>query len=345
MIFGKEIGVDLGSSSTIVTARGRGVLLREPTVAAVDKNSGKLLGVGVEAQKMLGRTPGNIVAIRPVRGGAVSDFEMTERLLRELLKKISSFSLLKPSLLIAVPGGVSEIEERAVVEAGLQAGARRVFLIEGTVAAAHGAGLDISQPAGRMVVDVGGGTTDIAVLSLDGVVESRSLKTAGESFDEAIVRYAKRKHQVLIGERTAEDIKLNLGCVYHSERDGVMEVRGRDMLTGLPRMFTIHSEEMLEAFEEVTEDLLEGIRSVLEATPPELAADIAVNGITLCGGGSMLWGLDKLIEANTGIRTQLADDPDSCVAYGIEKALSWLGDMQEGPINLMRRKQMRYGRD
>lgn len=345
MIFGKEIGVDLGSSSTIVTARGRGVLLREPTVAAVDKNSGKLLGVGVEAQKMLGRTPGNIVAIRPVRGGAVSDFEMTERLLRELLKKISSFSLLKPSLLIAVPGGVSEIEERAVVEAGLQAGARRVFLIEGTVAAAHGAGLDISQPAGRMVVDVGGGTTDIAVLSLDGVVESRSLKTAGESFDEAIVRYAKRKHQVLIGERTAEDIKLNLGCVYHSERDDVMEVRGRDMLTGLPRMFTIHSEEMLEAFEEVTEDLLEGIRSVLEATPPELAADIAVNGITLCGGGSMLWGLDKLIEANTGIRTQLADDPDSCVAYGIEKALSWLGDMQEGPINLMRRKQMRYGRD
>ena len=345
MIFGKEIGVDLGSSSTIVTARGRGVLLREPTVAAVDKNSGKLLGVGVEAQKMLGRTPGNIVAIRPVRGGAVSDFEMTERLLRELLKKISSFSLLKPSLLIALPGGVSEIEERAVVEAGLQAGARRVFLIEGTVAAAHGAGLDISQPAGRMVVDVGGGTTDIAVLSLDGVVESRSLKTAGESFDEAIVRYAKRKHQVLIGERTAEDIKLNLGCVYHSERDDVMEVRGRDMLTGLPRMFTIHSEEMLEAFEEVTEDLLEGIRSVLEATPPELAADIAVNGITLCGGGSMLWGLDKLIEANTGIRTQLADDPDSCVAYGIEKALSWLGDMQEGPINLMRRKQMRYGRD
>ncbi len=345
MIFGKEIGVDLGSSSTIVTARGRGVLLREPTVAAVDKNSGKLLGVGVEAQKMLGRTPGNIVAIRPVRGGAVSDFEMTERLLRELLKKISSFSLLKPSLLIAVPGGVSEIEERAVVEAGLQAGARRVFLIEGTVAAAHGAGLDISQPAGRMVVDVGGGTTDIAVLSLDGVVESRSMKTAGESFDEAIVRYAKRKHQVLIGERTAEDIKLNLGCVYHSERDDVMEVRGRDMLTGLPRMFTIHSEEMLEAFEEVTEDLLEGIRSVLEATPPELAADIAVNGITLCGGGSMLWGLDKLIEANTGIRTHLADDPDSCVAYGIEKALSWLGDMQEGPINLMRRKQMRYGRE
>ena len=345
MVFGKEIGVDLGTSNVIITMRGKGILLREPAVAAVDKNSGKLLGVGTEAQKMLGRTPGNIVAIHPIQEGVIADFEITERMLRELLKKVSSFSLLKPSLLIAVPGGVSEIEERAVVEAGLQAGARKVFLIEGTVAAAHGAGLDISKPSGRMVVDIGGGTTDIAILSLDGVVESKSMKLAGRSFDQALIRYARRKHQVLIGERTAEEIKLTLGCVYHSERDDVIEVRGRDMLTGLPRMFPIHSEEMLEAFEEVCEDLLEGIRSVLERTPPELVADVAENGITLCGGGSLLWGLDKLIEANTNIRTHVADDADSCVAYGIEKALSWLSDMHEGTINLMRRKQMLHGRE
>ena len=340
MIFGKDFGIDLGTSNVIIYMKGKGIVLREPSVVAVDKNTGKLLGVGLEAQKMLGRTPGNIIAIRPLKNGVISDYEMTERMLREFIRKITSFSLLKPRLLITIPGGISEVEERAVIDAGLQSGARKVYLIEETVAAAYGAGLDIAQPAGRMLIDIGGGTTDIAVLSLSGVVESASLTIAGNSFDEAIVKYVKRKHNILIGERTAEEIKINLGCVYHNEREASMEVRGRCMLTGLPKMFTIHSDEMLDAFADVTEDLLDALRGVLENTPPELVADIAENGITVTGGGSLVRGIDKLIEANTNIKTRVADDPETCAAYGAGKALDWMNDMQEGTINLARRKQM-----
>lgn len=340
MIFGKDFGIDLGTSNVIIYMKGKGIVLREPSVVAVDKNTGRLLGVGLEAQKMLGRTPGNIIAIRPLKDGVISDYEMTERMLREFIRKITSFSLLKPRLLITIPGGITEVEERAVIDAGLQSGARKVYLIEETVAAAYGAGLDIAQPAGRMLIDIGGGTTDIAVLSLSGVVESSSVNVAGNSFDEAIVKYVKKKHNILIGERTAEEIKINLGCVYHNERDASMEVRGRCMLTGLPKMFTIHSDEMLDAFADVTEDLLDALRSVLETTPPELVADIAENGITITGGGSLVRGIDKLIEANTNIKTRVADDPDACAAYGAGKALDWMNDMQEGTINLARRKQM-----
>ncbi|MDD6189332.1 MAG: rod shape-determining protein [Clostridiales bacterium] len=340
MIFGKDFGIDLGTSNVIIYMKGKGIVLREPSVVAVDKNTGRLLGVGLEAQKMLGRTPGNIIAIHPLKDGVISDYEMTERMLREFIRKITSFSLLKPRLLITIPGSISEVEERAVVDAGLQSGARKVYLIEASVAAALGAGLDIAQPAGRMLIDIGGGITDIAVLSLSGVVESRSVKAAGNSFDDAIVKYVKRKHNILIGERTAEEIKINLGCVYHNERDASMEVRGRCMLTGLPKMFTIHSDEMLDAFAEVTEDLLDALRGVLETTPPELVADIADNGITITGGGSLVRGIDKLIEANTNIKTRVADDPDACAAYGAGKALEWMNDMQEGAINLARRKQM-----
>lgn len=340
MIFGKDFGIDLGTSNVIIYMKGKGIVLREPSVVAVDKNTGRLLGVGLEAQKMLGRTPGNIIAIRPLKDGVISDYEMTERMLREFIRKITSFSLLKPRLLITIPGGITEVEERAVIDAGLQSGARKVYLIEETVAAAYGAGLDIAQPAGRMLIDIGGGTTDIAVLSLSGVVESSSVNVAGNSFDEAIVKYVKKKHNILIGERTAEEIKINLGCVYHNERDASMEVRGRCMLTGLPKMFTIHSDEMLDAFADVTEDLLDALRSVLETTPPELVADIAENGITITGGGSLVRGIDKLIEANTNIKTRVADDPDACAAYGAGKALEWMNDMQEGTINLARRKQM-----
>lgn len=340
MIFGKDFGIDLGTSNVIIYMKGKGIVLREPSVVAVDKNTGRLLGVGLEAQKMLGRTPGNIIAIHPLKDGVISDYEMTERMLREFIRKITSFSLLKPRLLITIPGSISEVEERAVIDAGLQSGARKVYLIEASVAAALGAGLDIAQPAGRMLIDIGGGITDIAVLSLSGVVESRSVKAAGNSFDDAIVKYVKRKHNILIGERTAEEIKINLGCVYHNERDASMEVRGRCMLTGLPKMFTIHSDEMLDAFAEVTEDLLDALRGVLETTPPELVADIADNGITITGGGSLVRGLDKLIEANTNIKTRVADDPDACAAYGAGKALEWMNDMQEGAINLARRKQM-----
>lgn len=340
MIFGNDIAIDLGTSNVIIYAKGKGIVLREPSVAAVDKNSGRLLGVGIEAQKMLGRTPGNIIAIHPLKDGVISDYEMTERMLREFLRKVNSFSLLKPRLLITIPGGISEVEERAVIDAGMQAGARKVYLIEESVAAALGAGLNIEQPAGHMLIDIGGGTTDIAVLSLSGVVESKSLKIAGSSFDEAIIKSVKKKRDILIGERTAEEIKINLGCVYHNGRNESMEVRGRCMLTGLPKMFTINSEDMLDAFEEVTETLLEAVRSVLESTPPELVADIADNGITITGGGALIWGIDKLIEANTNIKTRVADDADSCVAYGAGKALAGLDGMQEGTINLARRKQM-----
>lgn len=340
MIFGKDFGIDLGTSNVIIYMKGKGIVLREPAVVAVDKNTGKLLGVGLEAQKMLGRTPGNIIAISPLQDGVISDYEMTERMLREFIRKITSFSLLKPRLLITIPGNITEVQERAVIDAGMQSGARKVYLIEETVAAAYGAGLDIAQPAGRMLVDIGGGTTDIAVLSLSGVVESSSINIAGNSFDEAIIKYVKRKHNILIGERTAEEIKINLGCVYHNERDASMEVRGRCMLTGLPKMFTIHSDEMLDAFTDVTEDLLDAIRSVLETTPPELVADIAENGITVTGGGSLVRGIDKLIEANTNIKTRVAEEPETCAANGAGKALEWLNDMQEGTINLARRKQM-----
>ena len=340
MIFGKDFAIDLGTSNVIIYMKGKGIVLREPSVVAVDKNTGKLLGVGLEAQKMLGRTPGNIIAINPLQDGVISDYEMTERMLREFIRKITSFSLLKPRLLITIPGSITEVQERAVIDAGMQSGARKVYLMEESVAAAYGAGLDISQPAGRMLVDIGGGTTDVAVLSLSGVVEWGSINVAGNSFDEAIIKYVKRKHSILIGERTAEDIKIKLGCVYHNERDESMEVRGRCMLTGLPKMFTIHSDEMLDAFTDVTEDLLDAIRSVLEKTPPELVADIAENGITVAGGGSLIRGIDKLIEANTNIKTRVADEPETCAAYGAGKALDWINDMQEGTINIARRRQM-----
>lgn len=341
MIFGKDIGIDLGTANVLIYLKGRGIVLREPSVVAVDKLTGRLLGVGLEAQKMLGRTPGNVIAIRPLKGGAISDYEMTERMLREFIRKVTSFSLLKPRLLISIPSGITEVEERAVIDAGYQSGARKVFLIEEPVAAAIGAGLDIAQPTGRMVIDIGGGTTDIAVISLSGVVESRSIKTAGDSFDEAIIKYVKKKHNILIGERTAEELKINLGCAYPGGRDDAAEVRGRCMLTGLPKVFAIRSDELMEAFEEVCESILDAVHTVLESTPPELVADIAANGITLTGGGSLLWGLDRLIEARTNIKTSLADDVDACVAYGTGKSLAWLNDMQDGTINLARKKQMR----
>lgn len=340
MLFGKDIGIDLGTSTVRICIRDKGIVLREPAVIAVDRVSGRVLSVGAEAQKMLGRTPVNLAAIRPMRDGVVSDFEMAERLLRELLRKVSGFSLLKPRLLISVPSGITEVEERAVMEAALQAGARRVFLLEEPVAAALGAGLSISEPKGKMVIDIGGGATDIAVLSLSGVVESASIRLAGDRFNEALIRYVRRKHNILIGERTAEELKLQLGCVYPGQESRSLEVKGRCLLTGLPKLFPIHTEEMLEAFDESCEGILDAIRDVLERTPPELVSDISETGITLTGGGSQLWGMDKLIEARTRIPTQLADDGHECVISGLERALSWLDDMQDGAVHFSRRKQM-----
>ena len=340
MLFGKDIGIDLGTSTVRICIRDKGTVLREPAVIAVDRVSGRVLSVGAEAQKMLGRTPVNLAAIRPMRDGVVSDFEMAERLLRELLRKVSGFSLLKPRLLVSVPSGITEVEERAVMEAALQAGARRVFLLEEPVAAALGAGLSISEPRGKMVIDIGGGATDIAVLSLSGVVESASIRLAGDRFNEALIRYVRRKHNILIGDRTAEELKLQLGCVYPGQESRSLEVKGRCLLTGLPKLFPIHTEEMLEAFDESCEGILDAIRDVLERTPPELVSDISETGITLTGGGSQLWGMDKLIESRTRIPTQLADDGHECVISGLERALNWLDDMQDGAIHLSRRKQM-----
>ena len=341
MIFGRDIGIDLGTTSVLVATRGKGVILREPSVVAMDKNTGRLLNVGMAAQRMLGRTPGNIVAIRPMRDGAICDYDMTERMLKEFVHKVQSFSLLKPRIIISVATGITEVEERAVIDAGIAAGARKVYLMEAPLAAAIGAGMDIARPEGHMVIDIGGGTTDIAVLSLSGVVESASLKAGGDAFDDALIKFIKRKHNVLIGETTAEELKKGIGCVFPRSEAVAVEVKGRSLLTGLPSVVAVSSTDTFEAFEEVTERIIEAAHSVLEATPPELVADISQNGIILTGGNSQLWGFDKLISSRTNITTLNADDADLCVANGLGKALGWVGSMTEGPINLSRRKQMR----
>ncbi|MDR3209502.1 MAG: rod shape-determining protein, partial [Oscillospiraceae bacterium] len=302
---------------------------------------GRLLNVGMAAQRMLGRTPGNIVAIRPLRGSAISDYDMTERMLREMVRKAVSFGLFKPRVIISVPSGITEVEERAVIDAGVAAGARRVYLMEAPLAAAHGAGLDISKADGQMVVDCGGGTTDVAVLSLGGVVESESIKAAGESFDEELIKYIRRRHNVLIGDNTAEELKKSIGCVFPRPDTTTVDVKGRNLMTGLPSVVSINTTEILEAFEEMSERVIETVHHVLESTPPELVADVSRNGIVLTGGGSLLWGFDKLIESRTNIATRVADDAELCVAYGLAKALSTVGDMHEGTLNLSRRKQMK----
>ena len=337
----KDIGIDLGTASVLVYIKGKGVVLNEPSVVAIDKNTGRLLKVGAEAQAMLGRTPGNIVAIRPLRDGVISDYDMTERMLKEFIRKVTGgFHLFPPRIMVCVPSGITEVEERAVIDAGRQAGARRVYLIEEPVAAAIGAGIDITKPDGHMVVDIGGGTSDIAVISLSGVVESASIKVAGDQFNEAVVKYMRRKHNILIGERTAEQMKMEIGCVYPKEEEATIEIKGRCLMTGLPKTITVNSTEMMEAFEEPVERILEAVHNVLERTPPELVADISNNGIVMTGGGSLVDGFDKLITARTGIHTVVAEDAISCVAEGIGKSLDSLGDMQDGTVNLSRRRQM-----
>ena len=339
--FGKDIGIDLGTASVLVFVKGKGVVLREPSVVAMDKNTGKLLKVGADAQAMLGRTPGNIVAMRPLREGVISDYDMTEKMLKEFLRKTcGGFQLIKPRVIICVPSGITEVEERAVIDAGIQAGARKVYLIEEPVAAAIGAGIDIAKPDGHMVVDIGGGTADIAVISLSGVVESASIKIAGDQLNEAVVKYMRRKHNLLVGERTAEEMKKQIGCVFPKEEEETMDVKGRCLLTGLPKVVTVSSTEMMDAFEEPVERIMEAIHSVLERTPPELVADVSTNGIIMTGGGSLVYGFDKLVTARTGIHTTVADDAISCVVLGTGKSLDSLNSMQDGTMNLSRRKQM-----
>ena len=339
--FTKDIGMDLGTASVLIYIKDKGIVLNEPSVVALDKNTGKLLKVGADAQAMLGRTPGNIIAIRPLREGVISDYEMTELMIKEFIRKVQGFRLFKPNVVICVPSIITEVEERAVIDAGTQAGAKRVFLIEEPVAAAIGAGLDISRPNGNLVADIGGGTTDIAVISLGGIVESTSIKIAGDKFDEAIIKYVRRKHNALIGERTAEQVKKTIGCVYPRTEEEIMEVKGRCLMTGLPRTFTLSSSEILEALEEVSSAIVEAIHSVLERTPPELTGDISSNGIVMTGGGSLIWGFDKLVASKTGIPTRVADEAVSCVAYGTGNCLENLASMQDGTINLSRKRQMR----
>ena len=340
LFFERDIAIDLGTTSTLLYVRGKGVSMREPTVVAVDKVTGKLLKVGADAEKMLGRTPANIVAIHPIANGVISDYDMTTRMLQELISRVTSFSFFKPRVIVCVPSSITGVEERAIIDATIEAGARKVYLLETSVATSTGAGIDISKPDGHMIIDIGGGTTEVAVISLGGVVECESITTAGDEFDEAIVKYVRKKHNVVIGARTAEELKRNIGCAYPRSEVNSQEVKGRCLLTGLPRSVTISSNDMIEALEEPLEKLLETIHMVLERTPPELVADISVNGIVMSGGCSLIWGLDKLITSRTGIEAVVVDDPLACAAYGAGKMLRELGNMQEGMINLARRKQM-----
>ena len=319
--FGQDIGIDLGTATVIAYVKGKGIVLREPSVVAVDKNSGDVLAVGQEARRMLGRTPGNIVATRPLRDGVISDYTVTEKMLKYFINKVCGKFIFAPRIMICIPSQVTEVEKRAVIDAASQAGARKVYLIEEPIAAAIGAGIDISKPCGNMIVDIGGGTTDIAVISLGGSVVSTSLKVAGDKLDEAIVKYIKRKHNIMIGERTAEDLKINIGCVYPKIQDVEMDIRGRDLSTGLPKTITVYSSEMLEALIEPAMMIVDSVHSVLEKTPPELAADISDKGIYMTGGGCLVDGLDKLLQEKTGINVMIAEDAISCVALGTGKAL------------------------
>ena len=342
--FTSDLGVDLGTSNVLIYVEGKGVVIREPSVVALDKNSGKILQVGADARNMMGRTPGNVVAMRPLKDGVISDHEMTVQMLQHLFRKAIKSSIFnpKPRVVICVPSGVTEVEERTVINAAIEAGARRVYLIEEPLAAALGAGLPIAEADGHMVVDVGGGTTDIAVLSLNGVANSSSVEAAGDAFDEAIARHVRRKHGVVIGQVTAEEIKVRIGCVWPRDKDITMTVKGRDAKTGLPRQIELFSSEIFDVLRRPARQITDEVLHVLEETSPELVGDIARNGITLTGGGSQIWGMDQLIHDRTGIACHIADDPDSCVVYGCGRGIKWINDkLNEGPINLARHRAMR----
>ncbi|MCR4908450.1 MAG: rod shape-determining protein [Lachnospiraceae bacterium] len=325
-----DIGIDLGTASILVYIRGKGVVLKEPSVVAFDRDTNKIKAIGEDARLMLGRTPGNIVAVRPLRQGVISDYTVTEKMLKYFIQKaVGRKTFRKPRISVCVPSGVTEVEQKAVEDAAYQAGAREVAIIEEPIAAAIGAGIDISKPCGNMVVDIGGGTSDIAVISLGGTVVSTSIKIAGDDFDEAIVRYMRKKHKLLIGERTAEDLKIRIGTCFKMPEIEYMDVRGRDLVTGLPKTIKVTSEETEDALRETTSQIVEAIHGVLEKTPPELAADIADRGIVLTGGGSLLRGLEELIADKTGINTMTAEDPMTAVAIGTGKYVEFIAGYRE----------------
>ena len=315
MFMSNDIGIDLGTASILVYIKGKGVVLKEPSVVAIDRDTNKIITFGEEARLMIGRTPGNIVAVRPLRQGVISDYTVTEKMLKYFINKaVGKRTLRKPRISVCIPSGATEVEKKAVEDATYQAGAREVTIIEEPVAAAIGAG--ISKACGNMIVDIGGGTSDIAVISLGGTVVSTSIKVAGDDFDEALVRYMRKKHNLLIGERTAEEIKINIGAAYKRPESLTMEVRGRNLVTGLPKTIMVTSDETLEALREPAMQIVDAVHGVLERTPPELAADIYDRGIVLTGGGSLLSGLDVLIQEKTGINTMIAEDPLTAVAIG-----------------------------
>lgn len=329
MFGGQDLGIDLGTASVLVYIKGKGIVLNEPSVVAIDRNNNKILAVGEEARLMLGRTPGHIVAVRPLRDGVISDYNVTEKMLRYFIDKaIGKKKIFKPRMVVCVPSGVTEVEKRAVIDAANQAGARTTRLIEEPIAAAIGAGLDISKASGNMIIDIGGGTSDIAVISLGGIVVSSSIKVAGDKFDEAIVRYMRKKHNVMVGERTAEELKIKVGTAYPRDEEVTIEVRGRNLISGLPKTMEVTSQEMLEALTEPVAAIADAVHSVLERTPPELAADVSDRGIVMTGGGSLLYGLDMLISKRTGIPVYIAEDPVSCVAMGTGKALENIDVLQ-----------------
>ena len=330
-----DIGIDLGTASILVYVKGKGVVLKEPSVVAFDRDTNRIKAIGEEARLMLGRTPGNIVAVRPLRQGVISDYTVTEKMLKYFIQKaVGKQRFRKPLISICVPSQVTEVERKAVEDAAFQAGARDVKIIEEPIAAAIGAGIDIARPCGNMIVDIGGGTSDIAVISLGGTVVSASIKIAGDDFDDAIVRYMRKKHNLLIGERTAEDIKIRIGSAYPRPESVTVDDRGRNLVTGLPKTITVTSEETEEALKDTTSQIVEAVHSVLEKTPPELAADIADRGIVLTGGGSLLYGLEELIESKTGITTMTAEDPMTAVAIGTGRYVEFLsGEVTIGDAN------------
>lgn len=329
-MLGTDIGIDLGTASILVYIKGKGVVLKEPSVVAFDRDTNKIKAIGEEARLMIGRTPGNIVAVRPLRQGVISDYTVTEKMIMHFIQKaIGKRTFKKPRIAVCVPSGATEVEKKAVEDATWQAGARSVDIIEEPIAAAIGAGIDIAKPCGNMIVDIGGGTTDIAVISLGGAVVSTSIKIAGDDFDEAIVRFMRKKHNLLIGERTAEEIKIKIGCAYPRKEVVTMDVRGRNLVTGLPKTITVTSEETEEALREATSQIVEAVHGVLEKTPPELASDIAERGIVLTGGGALLQGLEELIESKTGINTMTAEDPMTAVAVGTGKFIECLSDYSD----------------
>ncbi len=320
--FSRNMGIDLGTANTLVYVRGRGILIREPSVVALNVHTREILKVGEEAKRMLGRTPGHIVAVRPLKDGVIADFEQTERMLRHFIEKVNKSRMWAlPEVVVGIPSGVTEVERRAVLDATRKAGARQAYLIEEPMAAAIGAGLPVAEPTGSMIVDIGGGTTEVAVISLGGIVTSRSIRTAGDEIDEAITAYIRRAYNLFIGDRTAEDVKINIGSAYPLEQELSMTVRGRNLITGLPRSTTITSEEVRDAISDPVNQIVEAVKVALESAPPELAADIMDQGIYLAGGGALLRGLDQLIAAETLMPVHIAKDPLSCVALGAGEVL------------------------